>query len=56
MLLKVLNDNDLVGKPKRIFNMEERGIQVNNKTGWVVVSKVSKCVNTVTSTEGENIS
>lgn len=57
ILLKVLTDNDLIGKPEKIFNMDESGIQVNNKTGRVVASKGAKCVNTVTSTEkGENIS
>ncbi|XP_057662210.1 uncharacterized protein LOC130897395 [Diorhabda carinulata] len=57
MLLKVLTDNDLISKPERIYNMDESGIQVNNKTGRVIASKSAKCVNTVTSTEkGENIS
>ncbi|XP_056645093.1 uncharacterized protein LOC130450623 [Diorhabda sublineata] len=57
MLLKVLTDNDLISKPERIYNMDESGIQVNNKTGRVIASKGAKCVNTVTSTEkGENVS
>lgn len=31
-LFNLFTDNDLLGKPKRSYNMDENGIQVNNKT------------------------
>ncbi|KAK9744496.1 hypothetical protein QE152_g7691 [Popillia japonica] len=55
-LLKVLTDNNLLDKPGRIYNMDEPGQQVNNKSGQVVATKGSKDVYTVTSSEkGENV-
>lgn len=33
VLLKLLTDNGLIYKPQRVYNMDESGIQVNNKTG-----------------------
>ncbi|KAK9745716.1 hypothetical protein QE152_g6726 [Popillia japonica] len=54
-LLKVLSNN-LLDKPGRIYNMDESGLQVNNKPGKVVATKGSKDVYTVTSSEkGENV-
>uniref|UniRef100_A0A2H1WMP4 SFRICE_026838 n=1 Tax=Spodoptera frugiperda TaxID=7108 RepID=A0A2H1WMP4_SPOFR len=57
-LLKVCNmmtmmqrraDNDLLDKPERIHNMDESGVQLNNKLGKVVAMKGAKIVNSVTS-------
>lgn len=31
LLIKVLTDNDLLDKPERVYNMDESGIQLNNK-------------------------
>lgn len=51
LLIKVLTDNDLLDKPERIYNMDESGIQLNNKPGKVVAKKGAKVVNSVTSAE-----
>lgn len=57
LVLKLLTENDLLDKPSKIFNMDETGIQVNNKAERVVATKGSKDVYSLTSTEkGENIS
>ncbi|KAM3963687.1 uncharacterized protein ACR2FA_002210 [Aphomia sociella] len=45
LLIKVLTDNDLLDKPERIYNMDESGIQLNNKPGKVVAKKGAKVVN-----------
>lgn len=39
-LLQVMTDNDLLAKPDKIFNIDEKGVQVNNKTEWVLASKL----------------
>ncbi|CAG9572682.1 unnamed protein product [Danaus chrysippus] len=51
LLTKVLADNDLLDKPERIYNMDESGVQLNNKPGKVVAKKGAKVVNSVTSVE-----
>lgn len=57
LLLKLLTENDLLNKPCRIFNMDETGIQVNNKAEHVIATKGAKDVYSLTSAEkGENIS
>lgn len=56
LLSTVLRDNDLVEKPGNIFNMDETGLQLNNRPGEVIAEKGSKCVNTITSWEkGETV-
>lgn len=57
LLEKTINENQLVGKPCHIFNMDESGLQLNNKPGEVIALKGSKCVSNFTSGEkGEIIS
>lgn len=57
LLEKTLIKNGLIGKPGHIFNMDETGLQLNNRPGNVVAVKGSKSVNTITSGEkGETIS
>ncbi|XP_043470210.1 MFS-type transporter clz9-like [Leptopilina heterotoma] len=57
LLEHTLITNDVIGKPKRIFNMDESRVQMNNKPEKVVVTKGAKLVQQVTSSErGETIS
>lgn len=57
LLKNVLEENGLIDKPGNIFNMDETGLQLNNKPGKVVALKGSKNVTSVTSGEkGETIS
>ncbi|KAJ3622489.1 hypothetical protein MTP99_002996 [Tenebrio molitor] len=57
LLLQVLTENDLLEHPSKIFNMDETGIQINNKPEQVIATKGSKDVYSLTSTEkGENVS
>lgn len=42
LLITVLTDNDLLDKPERIFNMDESGVQLNNKPGKVLAKKGTK--------------
>ncbi|CAG4961071.1 unnamed protein product [Parnassius apollo] len=52
----ILTVDDDVLKPSCIFNMDETGLQLNNRPGHVLAEKGSKAVSTVTSTEkGETI-
>lgn len=51
LLLKVLTENDLLDKPERVYNMDETGIQLNNKPGKVLATKGSRSVKMVTSGE-----
>lgn len=56
LLAQVYEDNDLGHHPDQIFNMDETGIQINNKPGKVIASKGAKDVYTLTSCEkGENV-
>lgn len=56
LLERTLRENDLMNKPSNIFNMDETGLQLNNKAGYVIAAKGSKNVAAVTSSEkGETI-
>lgn len=56
LLTEVLEQNDLLDKPERIFNMDETGVQMNNKVGKVVATKGSRSVHSITSGErGETL-
>lgn len=49
--------NNLIDKPGHFFNMDESGLQLNIKPGYMVAVKGSKSVSTITSAEkGETIS
>lgn len=57
LLESVIFENDLIEKPGHIFNMDETGLQLNNKPGNVVAIKGSKSVTSITSGEkGETVS
>lgn len=57
LLLKILTENQLLDKPGNIFNVDETGIQINNKPGKVLATKGAKDVYSLTTAErGENIS
>lgn len=57
LLQDILVKNDLLGKPGNIYNVDESGLQLNNKPGYVVAAKGSKSVPNITSGErGETIS
>lgn len=57
LLERILNDNQLFDKPSNIFNVDETGLQLNNKPGQVIAAKGSKAVASITSGErGETIS
>lgn len=42
LLENILTENDLVGKPGHIYNMDETGIQLNDRPGNVIVKKNTK--------------
>ncbi|KAI4462668.1 hypothetical protein MML48_4g00001117 [Holotrichia oblita] len=51
-----MEKHELFDKPRHIFNMEETGLQLNNRPSHVISAKGSKAVSTVTSTEkGETL-
>ncbi|KAJ8939883.1 hypothetical protein NQ318_023223 [Aromia moschata] len=55
LLQEVLKNNDFYNKPGQIYNVNETGIQINNKAGKVVATKGAKVVYSLTSSEkGEN--
>ncbi|CAH1956219.1 unnamed protein product [Acanthoscelides obtectus] len=57
LLRDVIIKNNLLNKPDKIFNVDETGIQINNKPGKVVATKGTKDVYSLTTSErGENIS
>ncbi|XP_018578361.1 uncharacterized protein LOC108916564 [Anoplophora glabripennis] len=57
LLQDILIEYNLIGKPGNIFNIDETGLQLNNKPGYVVAAKGSRSVSNVTSGEkGETIS
>lgn len=56
LLMTILTENNLLDKPDRIFNMDESGVQLNNKTGKVLAKKGARAVKSLTSGEkGETI-
>ncbi|XP_030749386.1 uncharacterized protein LOC115877377 [Sitophilus oryzae] len=56
LLQNVLEEADIMGKPGHLFNMDETGLQLNNKPGYVIAKKGSKNVAAITSSEkGETI-
>lgn len=57
LLETILSENDLFTKPGNVYNMDETGLQLNNKPGHVIAEKGSKSVLAVTAGErGETIS
>lgn len=57
LLQQVLEQNNLIDKPGSLFNMDETGLQLNNRPEYVVAEKGSKNVAAITSGEkGETIS
>lgn len=57
LLEKVLRENGLFEKSSNVFNMDETGLQLNNKPTKVLAAKGSKNVSSLTSGEkGETIS
>ncbi|CAH2003443.1 unnamed protein product [Acanthoscelides obtectus] len=56
LLERVLAENQLFEKHSHIFNVDETGMQLNNKPGFVVAAKGSKNVASITAAEkGETI-
>lgn len=56
LLKNILEENELINKPSALFNMDETGLQLNNRPGQVLAEKGSKVVHTITSGEkGETI-
>lgn len=56
ILHTILEENELFNKPSNIFNMDESGLQLNNRPNQVLAEKGSKSVSSITSTEkGETI-
>jgi hypothetical protein len=56
MMKKVVTENKLFDKPGNIFNMDESGVQANNKPASVITGKGSKSVLVLTSGEkGESV-
>lgn len=57
LLQEILEQNELFDKPGCIYNVDETGLQLNNRPGHVLAEKGAKDVVTVTSGEkGETIS
>lgn len=56
LLSKIYEEHDFTNHPEDIFNMDESGIQINNKPGKVIATKGARDVYTLTSCEkGENV-
>lgn len=56
LLHEILEGNNLFELPGSIWNLDESGLQLNNKVGYVIAQKGSKDVSTITSGEkGETI-
>ncbi|CAH1981699.1 unnamed protein product [Acanthoscelides obtectus] len=51
LLGNVLRENNLLNKTRNIFNLDETGLQLNNNPGKVVLTKVAKIINCITSAE-----
>lgn len=57
LLENTLIESDLMDKPGHIYNVDESGLQLNNRPGYVIAEKGSRNVAAVTSGEkGETIS
>lgn len=57
LLESVMSEHQLFDKPGNVFNVDESGLQLNNKPGQVIAEKGSKSVTSITSGEkGETIS
>ncbi|VEN46250.1 unnamed protein product [Callosobruchus maculatus] len=55
-LKKILEDNDIMNKPERIFNIDEKGCQLTlHKSPEVLAERGSKRVHLVASEHGENV-
>ncbi|XP_074036718.1 uncharacterized protein [Leptinotarsa decemlineata] len=53
---KTLLDKNILNSPAQIYNMDETGLQLNNKPGYVIAKKGSKNVAALTSSEkGETV-
>lgn len=56
LLESILLENKLFDKPGQLFNMDESGLQLNNKPSKVVAAKGSRDVHVITSSEkGETV-
>lgn len=57
LLENILSECNLHNKPSNVFNVDETGLQLNNKPSHVLAGKGSKNVTTITSGEkGETVS
>jgi len=55
-LKNIMEDNDILNKPERIFNIDEKGCQLKlHKTPQVLAERGSKRVHFVASEHGENV-
>ncbi|KAK9722453.1 hypothetical protein QE152_g19701 [Popillia japonica] len=56
LLSSVLEQHQLLGKSACLYNMDEKGLQLNNRPGGVIAKKGSKVVSALTAAEkGETI-
>ncbi|KAB0799206.1 hypothetical protein PPYR_07086 [Photinus pyralis] len=56
LLKNILEEHNLFNKPSNIYNMDESGLQLNNRPGEVIAGKGSKVVTALTAAEkGETI-
>ncbi|KAK9702135.1 hypothetical protein QE152_g30143 [Popillia japonica] len=57
LLEQIMTEHQLFDKPSNVYNVDDTGLQLNNKPGQVVTVKSSKSVPIITSSEkGETIS
>jgi len=56
LLSSILEEHQLLGKPACLYNMDETGLQLNNRPGEVIAKRGSKVVSALTAAErGETI-
>lgn len=56
-MVSLFREHNFINNPNKVFNMDETGLQLNNKPSHVLAMKGSKSVPQLTSAEkGENIS
>jgi hypothetical protein len=56
MMEKVVTENNLFDKPGNIFNVDQSGVQANDKPASVIIGKGSKSAHVLTSGEkGANV-